>query len=135
MFIRQRLDTLRDAGRIASWVETIYEPEIYAFGGAAAMDLAHRLFHADSRHILAHFRATTSTGRSDQRRELSILLCSILMRGAAQDWYEQGDIWARVTENRALPPDTPSDRLRGMESDLRQLMTVDAGPASPLVKE
>ena len=136
--IHQRLDTLRDTGRIASWIETIYEPEMHAFGGAAAMDLAHHLFHCDSRHILAYLasdRAITSGGHSDQRRELSILLCSTLMRGAGQDWYEQGDIWARVTENRTLPSDTPLDRMRSMKSDLRQLMTVDASPASPLVKE
>ncbi|GLW89879.1 hypothetical protein Aglo03_06950 [Actinokineospora globicatena] len=31
-------------GRIAHWVETIYEPEIHAFGGTTAMDIAHRLF-------------------------------------------------------------------------------------------
>ncbi|MGH3991220.1 MAG: thiopeptide-type bacteriocin biosynthesis protein, partial [Pseudonocardiaceae bacterium] len=132
--IHQRLNTLRDAGRIASWVETIYEPEMHAFGGSAAMDLAHHLFHSDSRHLLAYlasFRPTTSAGRSDRRRELSILLCSILMRGAGQDWYEQGDIWARVAEHRTLPPDTPPDRLRTMEADLRQLMTVDVSPASP----
>lgn len=47
------------------------------------------------------------------------------MRGAGQDWYEQGDIWARVTEHRALPPDAPPDRLHAMESGLRRLMTVD----------
>ncbi|MGH3803462.1 MAG: thiopeptide-type bacteriocin biosynthesis protein, partial [Pseudonocardiaceae bacterium] len=136
-FIHQRLKTLQDSGRIASWVETIYEPEMYAFGGAAAMDLAHHLFHADSRHILAYLasdRATTA-GHRDRRRELSILLCSILMRGAGQDWCEQGDIWARIAKNRSLPLDTPFDRLRTMESDLRKLMTVDASPTSPLMKE
>ncbi|MGH3926514.1 MAG: thiopeptide-type bacteriocin biosynthesis protein, partial [Pseudonocardiaceae bacterium] len=136
-FIHQQLTTLQEAGRVASWVETIYEPEMHAFGGAAAMDLAHHLFHSDSRHILAYLgndRATTA-GCGDRRRELSILLCSILMRGAGQDWYEQGDIWARVVENRSLPPDTPLDRLHTMESDLRQLMTVDASPASPLMQE
>ncbi|MGH3872679.1 MAG: thiopeptide-type bacteriocin biosynthesis protein [Pseudonocardiaceae bacterium] len=130
-FLHQRLDTLRDTGRIASWVETSYEPETHAFGGAAAMNLAHQLFHVDSRHILAYL-AATSADRGYRRRELSILLCSILMRGAGQDWYEQGDIWARVAEHRTLPPDTPPDRLRTMESDLRQLMTVNA---SPLMQE
>lgn len=137
-FIHQRLETLQNAGRIACWVETIYEPEVHAFGGAPAMDLAHHLFHQDSQHILAYLgsdRVTTSRGRSDQRRELSILLCSTLLRGARQDWYEQGDIWARVTENRPLPSDTPLDRLRNMEPDLRQLMTSDTGPTSPLMKQ
>ena len=136
--IHQRLTTLQDVGRIASWVETSYEPETHAFGGAVAMDLGHHLFHADSRHILAYLgsdRATTSGGRSDQRRELSILLCSILMRGAGQDWYEQGDIWARVAKHRTLPSDTLLDRLRTMEPDLRKLMTVDASAANPLMQE
>lgn len=136
-FIHQRLATLQGAGRIARWVETIYEPEVYAFGGTAAMNVAHHLFHQDSRHVLAYLasdRAAT-TSQSDKQRELSILLCMTLMRGAGQDWYEQGDIWARVTENRPLPSGTPVGRLRGIESGLRRLMTVDAGPASTLVSQ
>lgn len=130
-FIHQRLDTLHEAGRIARWTETVYEPEAYAFGGPAAMDSAHHLFHQDSRHIFAYLggdRAPASASGGDQRRELSILLSSILMRSAGQDWYEQGDIWARVAEHRSLPPDAPPDRLHAMGSDLRWLMTVD--PAS-----
>jgi thiopeptide-type bacteriocin biosynthesis protein len=122
------LDTLRNTGRIGGWVETIYEPEVHAFGGVGAMSIAHRLFHLDSRHILAH----VGTGR-DQRRELTVLLCSVLMRAAGQDWYEQGDIWARVAENRPLAPETPLDRARALKSGLRRLMTVDSGPSSPLI--
>ncbi|ALG12347.1 thiopeptide-type bacteriocin biosynthesis protein [Kibdelosporangium phytohabitans] len=122
------LDTLRETGHIAGWVETIYEPEVHAFGGAEAMAVAHQLFHLDSRHMLAH----VGSGR-DQRRELTVLLCSVLMRAAGQDWYEQGDIWARVAENRPLSPETPPDRARALEPGLRRLMTVDAGPSSPLV--
>jgi thiopeptide-type bacteriocin biosynthesis protein len=122
------LDTLRATGHIAGWVETIYEPEVHAFGGADAMTIAHQLFHLDSRHILAH----VSSGH-DQRRELTILLCSVLMRAAGQDWYEHGDIWARVAENRPLSPETPPDRAQALEPGLRRLMTVDADPSSPLV--
>lgn len=109
-FLHQVLDALRATGRIAGWVETIYEPEVHAFGGTAAMDVAHRLFHQDSRHILDYFgndHAATSAGCGDKRRELSILLCTTLMRGAGQDWYEQGDIWARLAENRPLPLGRP----------------------------
>ncbi|MGH3977691.1 MAG: thiopeptide-type bacteriocin biosynthesis protein [Pseudonocardiaceae bacterium] len=137
-FLHQLLDALRATGRIAGWVETIYEPEVHAFGGTAAMDIAHHLFHQDSRHILDYLgsdHAATSPGRRDQRRELSILLCTTLMRGAGQDWYEQADIWARLAENRPLPPGTPPDRLRGSQTTLRRLMTVDAGPASTLVSQ
>ncbi|MGH3565521.1 MAG: thiopeptide-type bacteriocin biosynthesis protein [Pseudonocardia sp.] len=133
--VYQRLDTLHDAGHIANWVETIYEPETYAFGGPAGMSLAHHLFHADSRHTLAYLSsqgASTSAGR-DQRRELSVLLCSTLIRGAGQDWYEQADIWARVAQIRPDPPDLPSDRLSNLESGLRRLMAADTSPTSPLL--
>lgn len=127
--IRSRLNNLREVGLIERWVETIYEPEIHAFGGPLGMKTSHDLFHRDSREILNYLcsdRVRQSAGeRVDQRRELSLLLCVILMRGAAQDWYEQGDIWARVGEHRSLSPDMPLDRLRRMEVKLRRLMTVD----------
>ncbi|MPZ64704.1 MAG: methyltransferase [Pseudonocardiaceae bacterium] len=136
-FLRQMLDALRATGRIAGWVETIYEPEVNAFGGPAAMDVAHRLFHQDSRHILNYLGSdhAATTGEGDKRRELSILLCTTLMRGARQDWYEQGDIWARLAENRPLPPEMALDRVSGIDSGLRRLMTVDAGPVSTLVTQ
>lgn len=129
-FLPRRLDTLHDAGHIAGWVETIYEPETHAFGGAAAMTLAHRLFHADSQHILTHL-ATTPGDRDARRRELSVLLCSTLMRAAGQDWAEQGDIWARVAETRPGPPVPPPGRTSTLESGLRRLMAVDTSPTSP----
>ncbi|GAA4552719.1 thiopeptide-type bacteriocin biosynthesis protein [Amycolatopsis samaneae] len=122
------LGGLREERNITNWVETIYEPEIHAFGGTAAMAVAHQLFHCDSQHILGNSRTC------DRRRELTILLCSALMRGAGQDWYEQGDIWARLAENRPLPPDINTDQLRTPRSGLRRLMSVDADPTSPLVK-
>jgi len=126
-FVHQRLDVLNDTGRITGWVENVYEPETHAFGGPTAMDTAHQLFHQDSRHILAYLGSdrAAETDAADQRRELSILLCSILMRSARQDWHEQGDIWARVAEHRTLPPDIPEDRLRDLEPAVRRLMTAD----------
>ncbi|HVQ99754.1 MAG TPA: methyltransferase, FxLD system, partial [Mycobacterium sp.] len=78
--------------------EVGYEPEIHAFGGADAMTLAHRLFHADSRHILHHL-ALAQPG-TDHRREWGLLLGTRLMRAAGQDWYEQGDIWAQLAAHR-----------------------------------
>lgn len=135
-FIHQRLDSLQDAGRIATWVETSYEPETYAFGGGAGMELAHHVFHADSRHILAYLatdRVGAAAQRDDQRREVSVLLCASLMRGAGQDWYEQGDIWARVAELRPAAAETSLTALSNLESGLRRLMTVDTSSTSPLM--
>ncbi|WP_338598497.1 thiopeptide-type bacteriocin biosynthesis protein [Saccharopolyspora sp. SCSIO 74807] len=136
--IHERLEKLRSAGHIACWTETIYEPETYAFGGTAGMHAAHHLFHADSHHILAYLANTgsdTPDARSDRRRELTLLLCTNLIRAAGQDWYEQGDVWARVADIRSAPHDTSPARLNNRESGLRRLITADTSPTSSLMRE
>lgn len=87
-----------------SWTRDTYEPEIHAFGGPASMDLAHNLFHHDSRHLLSFLHE----GGAD-RRERSLILCTALMRAAGLDINEQGDVWAQVAEHRAGLPNTPID--------------------------
>ncbi|MGH3686594.1 MAG: thiopeptide-type bacteriocin biosynthesis protein [Pseudonocardiaceae bacterium] len=72
-------DELAADGRIESWAPGIYEAETAAFGGDAGMDLAHELFCADSRAVVDLLR---DGGNGLGRRELSLLLCSILMRAA-----------------------------------------------------
>ncbi|MFK0295629.1 thiopeptide-type bacteriocin biosynthesis protein [Streptomyces sp. NPDC090442] len=108
----------------------IYEPETHAFGGPVAMDIAHSLFHADSRQILDHLARTRH--HRDDRREMALLLMTALMRGAAQDWYEQGDVWAKITTDR---PTTPSQlgRLDAVKVTLKPFLTVDTGPDATLV--
>jgi protein-L-isoaspartate(D-aspartate) O-methyltransferase len=124
-------------GRIVGWTAGIYEPEVVAFGGAAAMDVAHELFHDDCRTILEWLGRTGTVGtlsREIGRRELALLLCSVLLRGGGQDWFEQGDVWARVLQYRpthdALPP---PGRLRVLRPAMYRLMTVDVSPTSALV--
>lgn len=100
----------------------IYEPETHAFGGVEAMTAAHRLFHLDSHHLLAHLSRHRDRPR---RRELAILLCSALLRAAGLDWYEQGDVWTRVADHRDPPEPEPDDRLNSLQEGLRHLMTAD----------
>ena len=88
---------LKEQGPVRRSAEVGYESEIHAFGGVDAMGVAHALFHADSRHLLHHL----AQRRQDHRRELGLLLGTRLMRAAGQDWYERGDIWARVAAHRA----------------------------------
>ncbi|MFG2480737.1 thiopeptide-type bacteriocin biosynthesis protein [Streptomyces fagopyri] len=133
---RRHLETLLDdltaGGSITGWTPGIYEPEVHAFGGPAGMDVAHELFQQDSRSILDHLarRRAAATGEPGPR-ELGILLFSVLMRGAGLDWYEQGDVWARVAANRPAADTTAgSDRLKNA---VHRLMTTDAGPRSSLV--
>ena len=130
------LDDLASRHLIAKWWETIYEPETTVFGGQPAMSIAHRLFHADSKGILDYLGHPAPTAQSERtigRRELAVLMCSLLMRSAEQEWSEQGDVWHQVSQLRPLPSDTPPDRLRGMQPTLKRLMTVDAGSTSTLM--
>lgn len=128
--IRTTLDGLAGAGHLERWWPGIYEAETPAFGGAAGMAFAHDLFHSDSRAVLqmaAHGEAALG------RRELSILLCSVLMRAAGLEWYEQGDAWHRVTRERPHPNDIPPARFRTMTQDLRALMLADTTQDGPLL--
>jgi thiopeptide-type bacteriocin biosynthesis protein len=107
-----------------TWTAAVYEPEVHAFGGDRAMTVAHRLFHHDSRCLLAYLRGDLGAGTA-HRREISVLLCSIFLRAARQEWYEQGDIWARVAAHRELPAGhNPADP--GRLAAVRRLVTVDA---------
>lgn len=78
----------------------VYEPETRRFGGQEAMHAAHRLFHEDSRHILAHLAG----GGRDQRSEIGVRLACRMLHAAGQDFYEQGDVWAAVAEHRTTDP-------------------------------
>jgi thiopeptide-type bacteriocin biosynthesis protein len=129
------LDNLTATGMIDRWWQTIYEPELCAFGGPQAMDIAHTLFHADSLGILDYLRRWDPTAAGKHiigRRELSVLLCTAMLRAAGQEWHEQGDVWHRVTQMRPLPSEISTYRLPNLSASLHRLMTVDIGPASTL---
>jgi thiopeptide-type bacteriocin biosynthesis protein len=126
------LDALSADGLVRRWRPTIYEPEELAFGGPAAMDTAHMLFHADSSAILNYVRRHENTVDCLGRRELSVLLCSTLFHAAGLEWFEQGDVWHRVTRLRPLDTETRPESLRGMTTALTRLMTLDTCPSSPL---
>ncbi|MET9406222.1 thiopeptide-type bacteriocin biosynthesis protein [Streptomyces sp. NPDC002935] len=114
------LDALIAEGDITAWTEIIYEPEVHAFGGAEAMASAHRFFHRDSRSIIDVLQSDAG----GHRRETSLLLCSLLMRSAGLDWYEQGDVWARVGLHRALPPDVERESRDRLQSAVHRLIRV-----------
>ncbi|MCX5535181.1 thiopeptide-type bacteriocin biosynthesis protein [Streptomyces sp. NBC_00006] len=88
-----RLDKLVGAGNLRGWRPGAYEPETAAFGGPTGMTIAHRLFAADSRHVLTQ---PAGSKLPLGRREVSLLLCTVMMRAAGLEWGEQGDVWDRV---------------------------------------
>lgn len=115
--VTSELERLTQGRLIHSAVTGIYEPESHAFGGAEAMDTAHLLWHHDSRHLL-----TRSDDAPAHHRELSIMLCAAMMRAAGLDWYEQGDVWARVADHR--DPSEPA-LAESLQHATKRLLTVD----------
>ncbi|WP_416903500.1 thiopeptide-type bacteriocin biosynthesis protein [Micromonospora echinospora] len=126
-----RLDTLTHGRRITRTVEVVYEPETRAFGGAQALTVAHRLWHADSRHVLHYLAATAADPTTRRRRELAVLLTSALLRAAGLDWYEQGDVWSKVSHHRPQPDDLDPHATTALHSTLRRLMNTDLATVTP----
>src|SRR6187551_2635999 len=59
-YLTSELERLTRDNRICGAVPGIYEPETCAFGGPAAMDIAHQLWHHDSRHLLTRDNGHTT---------------------------------------------------------------------------
>jgi thiopeptide-type bacteriocin biosynthesis protein len=122
------------------WWPGIYEPETAAFGGEAGMTAAHALFVTDSRQAqLLRDRTDLLVGP----RELSVLLCTIMMRAAGLEWYEQGDVWHRVItrEHRSAISDVPREHLDARAGEMRRLLLADEdvllrpdGPLHPVAE-
>jgi thiopeptide-type bacteriocin biosynthesis protein len=125
-------DRLVTDGHLQRWWPGIYEPETAAFGGAASMTAAHALFITDSRETqqLRH-RRDLAVGP----RELSVLLCTIMMRAAGLEWYEQGDVWQRVIdeEHRSARNTIPTERLHDLATQIRSLLVADTSLNGPLL--
>ena len=130
------LTDMTDRGQVASWTRGIYEPETLAFGGPAGMDIAHTLFHHDSRHCLVRANGAGSVPALGQR-ETTVLLFSIMLRAAGLDWFEQGDVWAKVTNLRpaAHAHSTSAKRTEELSRAVRRLMTTNAYCVPDLVPE
>ncbi|MBD2831808.1 methyltransferase [Streptomyces pratensis] len=115
------LDGLIAEGHIKSWTEIIYEPERHAFGGDGAMASAHRFFHRDTLGLIGFLES--NAGR--HRRETSLMLCGLMMRSAQLDWYEQGDVWARVAAHRPQSPQSASPHGGQLHDAVHRLLRVD----------
>ena len=103
-----RLGQLRDSGHLTAVTGAVYEPEERAFGGPAAMTVAHRLFRDDSKHVLDYLARTAAEPAIRRRRELAIILPSAMLRAAGLDWHEQGDVWATAASHREPPASLPA---------------------------
>nr|WP_237536552.1 thiopeptide-type bacteriocin biosynthesis protein [Streptomyces sp. SID5785] len=117
-----RLDNLVKAGHLRSWLPGQYEPEMAAFGGPAGMMNAHLLFAADSHHIL-NLQGLPELPLG--RREISVLLCTVMMRAAGLEFGEQGDVWDRVINEEQRNVEGREAKLNTMAAAIRPLLLTD----------
>lgn len=131
--INRTFNELAVAGALTRWWPTVYEPETAAFGGPAGMDAAHDLFHADSLGVLDYVRQyAPDRGRQYApdlgRRELSILLINALMQAGGLDWFERGDVFARVTQLRPAPALADIGQVEKLSANVRTLLAIPTQP-------
>lgn len=128
-FLTDTFDELTSRDLISRWTEGIYEPETHVFGGPEGMAIAHHFFHSDSDHVLDYLHRATQTTNPPKTllgpREISLLLCTALLRAAGQDWHEQGDVWHRVALMRPLPQGALSSRLPDLAEKVDRLLGLD----------
>jgi len=128
-FVADTFDELASQRLATTWSAGIYEPETWAFGGTDGMEIAHRFFHTDSTNILTYLDSATPPHDPPPaplgRRELTLLLCTTLLRAAGQDWHEQGDVWQRVALMRPPFQAAPDQQLRRMTDKVRRILATD----------
>ncbi|MFD7735204.1 methyltransferase, FxLD system [Kitasatospora phosalacinea] len=117
------LDNLTETGLLTGWVSVVYEPETTAFGGTEGMEVAHRLFHTDSRHLLT--RAAEPGPRALGRAETFTVLVSAMLRAAGLDWYEQGDVWSKFAALRDAPAPVGPEQAARQAAAAGHLMRLD----------
>lgn len=127
--IRELLDRLVREDAIAGWQESIYEPEIGAFGGYYSINVVHDLFCADSRGVLDYARQETP---GMGRRELSLLLTRALQQHAGLDPFEAGDVFDRVTRMRPPLDDADRARVDAMATRMQPILSIPVRADTPL---
>nr|WP_203730770.1 thiopeptide-type bacteriocin biosynthesis protein [Streptomyces sp. SID12501] len=128
--IHEALDSAVSWGVVRRWWPSPYEAETVAFGGTDGMRIAHALFHADSVGVLDYLRGSAAEDSVPlDAKATSLIITTLFLCAAGQEWSEQGDVWARVEAKRPLPDDVPPERVTAMSGTVRELLAADTDPA------
>jgi thiopeptide-type bacteriocin biosynthesis protein len=94
------LKTLRRDGWVQRFFPSVYEPEVFQFGGREAMDLVHTYFDVDSLAWMEMDRlwaAGTATARADQ---IVLAVANDLFLRVLEDTGEVWDVWCNLVALR-----------------------------------
>lgn len=129
--LHEKFSKLIIDGLLESAVRGIYEPEIHAFGGAGGMKIVHSLYSQNCKNLIEVFN---NSSYPIGRKELSLILYSALFSGARLEWYEQGDVWALVANERPCPSNGDSTKITSVASDVTAIMRASSNMSNLALK-
>ncbi len=134
------LDPLIAEGRVWKWQLDTYEREVERYGGPAAMEIAERIFHADSDAVLAVLEDLAGDRGADWRWRLALVGIDRLLADFDFDLVARRDLMADLRrafgDELAVGPELTqqlAQRVRETGDELYELLTADTvSPEHPL---
>lgn len=137
--IAERLEPELGAGRIWRWQLDTYEREVERYGGAAAIDIAERIFQADSDAVLAALAELSGDAGADARWRLTLAGIDRLFADFGLDLAARADALEKMRRSFAAEFNAGADfnrqlarRLREVGDDLYDLLDRGVGDDHPL---
>ena len=135
----EHLDPALRGGRIWRWQLDTYEREIERYGGPAGLEIAERIFHADSEAALAALADLAGDQGADVRWRLTVVGIDRLFADFGFDLAARRDALSAMRGGFAgefqAGPDLNRQlgrRLREVGDDLYELLTAGVGDEHPL---
>jgi thiopeptide-type bacteriocin biosynthesis protein len=133
------LDPMLAEGRVSRWQLDTYEREVERYGGAEAMDISERIFHADSEAVLSIVDDLAGDRGADWRWRAALVGIDRLLADFGYDLAGRRDMLSRLrrsfgNEFAAGPQLTQqlAQRLRETGTELYDLVTAGIGLDHPL---
>lgn len=138
-WLPELLDPLLAEGRISRWQLDTYEREVERYGGPEAMEIAERIFHADSEAVLAALDGLAGDSGVEWRWRLALVGIDRLFADFGFDLPGRRDVLSRLRRSFGIEFDAGPEltqqlaqRLRETGNELYELLTAGVGPDHPL---
>lgn len=138
-WLPELLDPLLAEGRISRWQLDTYEREVERYGGPEAMEIAERIFHADSEAVLAALDELAGDSGAEWRWRLALAGIDRLLADFGFDLPGRRDVLSGLRRSFGAEFDAGPEltrqlaqRLRETGNELYDLVTAGVGPDHPL---
>ena len=138
-WLPELLDPLLAEGRISRWQLDTYEREVERYGGPEAMEIAERIFYADSEAVLAALDDLAGDSGVEWRWRLALVGIDRLLADFGFDLPGRRDVLSRLRRSFGIELDAGPEltqqlaqRLRETGNELYDLVTAGVAPEHPL---